>query len=360
MKTMQKQRSTYGTTCIYVLTERIVLETPWNDSVMQGQEGFGSSMRHGHIIARFLRRSNAEFPDIVSSHAQSLTNIDDIIFALFYKGGLAKNDASKIFSMLEQTYLELGYTVDRTKSILRSNKFIYLSRYFARGIEILMPLKVVIRSALLYKNSLPDVSSNWEAISGICRAIERQSGTAVTSSVYYNIRCAEEVATLIGRDSETFPDVLSRGIVMALPYCFGGLAMKDFASCVRGGSKVSSLSICEVLDAGIAMNGQLVASLKASWQKDSLAISLVVVVRCEAFFSFPDWLSRIVSHLSHSKTLQWSLTFRRSLVLIAEVSYTCSDHCRLSKKTRVLEFLLFSETDEICQIVLGHQTCFLS
>ena len=276
--------------------EKIVLETPWRDSMMQGQEGFGSSMRHGHIIARFFRRLNAEFPDIVSSHAQSLTNIDDILFALFYRGGLAKNDAAKIFALLERTYIELGYTVDRTKSVLSSNKFIYLSRYFAQGIEILMPLKVVIRSALLYKNSLPDVISNLEAISGICRAIERQAGTALTMSSYYIVRCTEEVANLIGKDPETFPNVTAAGIVMAIPYCFGGLAVKDFASCARGGSKVSSLEICEVLDAGIALSQQVMYTMKSAKTRRrvarkhfssrrksecELSVKCVISVQCE-------------------------------------------------------------------------------
>ena len=55
----------WQTMSLRVDRENIQFEVPWNDSIMQGQEGFGSSMRHGHILARFLRRMNAMFPAMV-------------------------------------------------------------------------------------------------------------------------------------------------------------------------------------------------------------------------------------------------------------------------------------------------------
>ena len=243
----------WQTMSLRVDRENIQFEVPWNDSIMQGQEGFGSSMRHSHILARFLRRMNAIFPAMVSSHAQSLTNIDDVIFALMHRGDLKAGDASRMFSLLKEVYLELGDTVNRTKSILSTTKFIYLSRYFAQGIEILMPLKVMVRSALLCRNTLPEISGNLEAVSGIFRAIERQSGCAMALSSLYYMRCVEEVANLVRFQDEDMPDVRVAALVLSLPLCFGGLNIKDFPTVCRGRTKVSSLSVCDMLDAIIHM-----------------------------------------------------------------------------------------------------------
>ncbi len=66
----------------------IVYTWDWDDSLMQGQEGFGSSIRHGHICSRFLRKVSRAFPTLNVTQATRLTNIDDVVFNLFHRGNL--------------------------------------------------------------------------------------------------------------------------------------------------------------------------------------------------------------------------------------------------------------------------------
>ena len=84
--------------------------------------------------------------------SQGAHNIDDVLLSLKLESKVGSKKASFLFTLLEWTYHQLGYIIDRANSLLSDRKYVL---YFVDGMELMIPLKTTIRAALSLKNDIP-------------------------------------------------------------------------------------------------------------------------------------------------------------------------------------------------------------
>ena len=143
---------------------------------MQGAQALADSWLHSHIC-RFIIdkfRAFAELPSLLSS--QGVTNIDDVLLLLKLQSKVGSGLATKLFNTLETWYKKLGYVIDRSKSLLSCRKCVLLSRYFIDGLELMLPLKTAIRTALSLNDEIPTMHDTICSIYAYCNSVEIQRG----------------------------------------------------------------------------------------------------------------------------------------------------------------------------------------
>ena len=154
----------------------LIVKRPAYDHGIPGTQGYADSWLHSHI-SRFVLgifAENDKMPAILPS--QGAHNIDDVLLTLKSKQKVTGDIARELFGILESTYQKLGYIIDRAKILLSDRKFVLLSRYFIDGIELMLPLKTMIRAAVSLKNELPTLRSRMSSVYLFYKSVQIQGG----------------------------------------------------------------------------------------------------------------------------------------------------------------------------------------
>ena len=100
---------------------------PWLQSRMQGMDGFAASAKHAHIMIRyFMTKLSATGLNIKVKSGQGQTNIDDVIWLLYLEKVPTTEQIEAIWSLLHQSYLELGFRIEDVQSTIGNHKAVFL------------------------------------------------------------------------------------------------------------------------------------------------------------------------------------------------------------------------------------------
>lgn len=114
------------------------------DGCIMGWTGCSDTILHANIVSYAINRAKERGIIRQTESATSFELIDDSVLALDLDDRAQDNveRIQRILDTIVEVYAELGFTIDKPKTIVSSIKMTFLNRVFTRGAEVLTPMKV--------------------------------------------------------------------------------------------------------------------------------------------------------------------------------------------------------------------------
>lgn len=125
------------------------MTAPGDSGMYQGFTGTLDTVLHQHMLFFAVRKAKSNGILKFNESAYGMCLIDDGVIALELDSSRSDDDIDRTSNLFSdhviKVYNELGYKIDKIKTLVSNTKFVYLNRFFAEGNEVTMPMKVMCK-----------------------------------------------------------------------------------------------------------------------------------------------------------------------------------------------------------------------
>lgn len=207
----------------------------------QGWFGLSDTLLHSHMVAYAVYKAKELGIIDADETAYALTLIDDgVIIVKLRKDDNESNLINRVktfFNHVVKIYKELGFEIDKVKTVISDNFFVYLNRIFCDGSEVATGYKTFIKIATEQSTFLSDIS---DVCSSPFNTAKGSSKTGFCPFASYKVAmlfsCIHmRTEGLLKKESHD-KSFIHR---MFAPKCLGGLGVPILASWSTGESTTS-------------------------------------------------------------------------------------------------------------------------